>query len=180
MFMDTIHLHLTPLLEHPSLFLCLFFVLRLPRLQLDDTYRVGGFFGTMSRLTIFSLKHSDTLEICTMPTKICLTTCQQMIDAHPTSQATACVILPLATGMTITTTLLALKTMRPGASRVIWPRIDQKTCLKAIHAAGLKPVVIENVLEGDEVCYSLPLPLPLSPACSHTHESQEVGENRVA
>jgi len=30
-------------------------------------------------------------------------------------------------------------------------RIDQKTCLKAICASGLTPVVIENVLEGDEL-----------------------------
>ena len=33
----------------------------------------------------------------------------------------------------------------------MWPRIDQKTCLKAIVSANLKPVVIENVMEGDEL-----------------------------
>lgn len=35
---------------------------------------------------------------------------------------------------------------------VLWPRIDQKTCLKAIVSANLKPVVIENAIEGDELC----------------------------
>jgi O-phospho-L-seryl-tRNASec:L-selenocysteinyl-tRNA synthase len=35
--------------------------------------------------------------------------------------------------------------------QVLWPRIDQKTCLKSIVAVGLTPVVIPNLLEGDEV-----------------------------
>ena len=60
-------------------------------------------------------------------------------------------VLPLATGMTVTMTLLALKAMRPAAKYVIWPRIDQKSCLKAIDAMGAIPVVIENLLEGDEL-----------------------------
>jgi O-phospho-L-seryl-tRNASec:L-selenocysteinyl-tRNA synthase len=34
---------------------------------------------------------------------------------------------------------------------VIWPRIDQKSCLKCIATAGLIPVVIANILEGDEL-----------------------------
>ena len=35
---------------------------------------------------------------------------------------------------------------------VLWPRIDQKSCLKAISATGLTPVVVENVCTGDELC----------------------------
>lgn len=35
---------------------------------------------------------------------------------------------------------------------VIWSRVDQKTCLKAIVAANLTPVVIELVRRGDELC----------------------------
>lgn len=34
---------------------------------------------------------------------------------------------------------------------VLWPRIDQKTCLKAIVSAGFEAVPVANVLEGDEV-----------------------------
>lgn len=34
---------------------------------------------------------------------------------------------------------------------VLWPRIDQKTCLKAIVAAGLTPVPVPPRLEGDEL-----------------------------
>mmetsp|Transcript_23104 Transcript_23104/g.72620 ORF Transcript_23104/g.72620 Transcript_23104/m.72620 type:complete len:621 (-) Transcript_23104:113-1975(-) len=62
-----------------------------------------------------------------------------------------CVTLPLATGMSVTLTLLALRQLRPNARHVLWPRIDQKSCLKAVSAAGLTPVPIENVLDGDEL-----------------------------
>eukprot|EP00798_Chlamydomonas_sp_ICE-L_P014521 gene14521-20552_t len=56
----------------------------------------------------------------------------------------AVTLLPLATGMAITMTLLALRPSRPPSAKyAIWSRIDQKTCLKAITAAGLVPVVIE-------------------------------------
>lgn len=37
------------------------------------------------------------------------------------------------------------------ACYVLWPRIDQKTCLKAIVSANLIPIVIENLLEDDEL-----------------------------
>ena len=89
-------------------------------------------------------------------------------------------VLPLATGMALTMTLLALPSITVGGggmggagnagrsgggcgseersgdrggvrSRVLWSRIDQKTCLKAITAAGLEPVVIELLKQGDEL-----------------------------
>lgn len=60
-------------------------------------------------------------------------------------------ILPFATGMSITITLLTLKSLKPTAEYVIFPRIDQKTCLKCIYTANLKPIVIEPILEGDEL-----------------------------
>ena len=60
-----------------------------------------------------------------------------------------CLILPTATGMAISLSFLTLKSMRPKARYVIWPRIDQKTCFKAILTAGLEPLVIENLIEGD-------------------------------
>jgi hypothetical protein len=34
---------------------------------------------------------------------------------------------------------------------VLWPRMDQKSCLKSIIAAGLEVVVIPNQLEGDQL-----------------------------
>ena len=51
----------------------------------------------------------------------------------------------------MTLTLLALRQLRPAAQYVLWPRIDQKSCLKAVCAAGATPVPIENVLDGDEL-----------------------------
>jgi O-phospho-L-seryl-tRNASec:L-selenocysteinyl-tRNA synthase len=60
-------------------------------------------------------------------------------------------VLPLATGMALTLTLLALAKQRPGARVVVWPRCDQKTCVKAVLAAGLQLVVVPNALEGDQV-----------------------------
>mmetsp|Transcript_7460 Transcript_7460/g.10993 ORF Transcript_7460/g.10993 Transcript_7460/m.10993 type:complete len:423 (+) Transcript_7460:126-1394(+) len=62
-----------------------------------------------------------------------------------------CIVVPLATGMSITLVLLAIKQQRPQAKYVIWPRIDQKTCLKCIYAAGLQAKVVEGTLEGDSV-----------------------------
>ena len=52
-------------------------------------------------------------------------------------------VLPLATGMAITMSLLALASERKNKQFVIFPRIDQKTCLKSIYAANLTPIVIE-------------------------------------
>jgi hypothetical protein len=34
---------------------------------------------------------------------------------------------------------------------VLWPRIDQKSCLKSIHTAGFRPVPISMKLDGDEL-----------------------------
>jgi O-phospho-L-seryl-tRNASec:L-selenocysteinyl-tRNA synthase len=73
------------------------------------------------------------------------------------------IVLPTATGLTITLTLLALQ--RQLASQkldsssnskiipryVIWPRMDQKTCLKSIVSSGFIPVIVENQLRGDSV-----------------------------
>jgi len=66
-----------------------------------------------------------------------------------------CIVLPFATGMSITLTLLTLKSMKPEAEYVIWPRIDQKTCLKSILTANLKPIVIQPLIDGDELVTNL-------------------------
>ncbi|EKX34049.1 hypothetical protein GUITHDRAFT_147508 [Guillardia theta CCMP2712] len=63
----------------------------------------------------------------------------------------SCAVLPVATGMAITLSLMGISSARPGAKKVIWPRVDQKTCLKSLLAMGLTPIIIENMLEGDEV-----------------------------
>lgn len=60
-----------------------------------------------------------------------------------------CFLVPMATGMTITLSLLALKKTRPNAKYVIWSRIDQKACFKSISTAGFTPIVIEPLITED-------------------------------
>jgi len=67
------------------------------------------------------------------------------------TRAASALILPMATGMSLTTCFLTLKQKKPEAKYVIWPRIDQKSCFKSITTAGLIPIVIENVFSGDEL-----------------------------
>ena len=64
---------------------------------------------------------------------------------------------------------LSLRQSRPQAKYIIWQRIDQKSCFKSIITAGkittssqvlkccvgFEPVVVENKLEGDELCTDL-------------------------
>ncbi|XP_056411846.1 O-phosphoseryl-tRNA(Sec) selenium transferase isoform X2 [Hyla sarda] len=65
--------------------------------------------------------------------------------------AASCFVVPMATGMSLTLCFLTLRHKRPKAKYIIWPRIDQKSCFKSMITAGFEPVVIENVLEGDEL-----------------------------
>lgn len=46
-------------------------------------------------------------------------------------------MLPVCTGMALTLSLLTLKQLHPSATHVIFSRIDQKSGIKAIFAAGL-------------------------------------------
>lgn len=59
-------------------------------------------------------------------------------------------LLPTCTGMSMTLGLLACK-RPPRARKVIWLRVDQKSCLKAITAAGLEPIVVEGRFVDDEL-----------------------------
>ncbi|KAH9144095.1 hypothetical protein AeRB84_011943 [Aphanomyces euteiches] len=70
--------------------------------------------------------------------------------------AKCAIVLPVATGMALTLSLLTLQAKARAAGHtskryVLWPRIDQKSCFKSMVTAGLEPVVIENKLEGDEL-----------------------------
>ena len=57
----------------------------------------------------------------------------------------------MATGMTITFCMLSIRQSKPNAKYVLMPRIDQKSCIKSIFAAGFTPVIVENKLVGDEL-----------------------------
>lgn len=57
----------------------------------------------------------------------------------------------MATGMTLTFCMLSIRQTKPQAKYVIMPRIDQKSCIKSVVAAGFTPIIIENLLVGDEL-----------------------------
>ena len=48
-----------------------------------------------------------------------------------------CLTVPVATGMALVLSMLAMKERNRQAKYVIWPRIDQKSCFKSILTAGL-------------------------------------------
>ena len=64
------------------------------------------------------------------------------------------ILLPLCTGMSMSLLLSSLagnETTTPKRDIVLWSRIDQKSCFKAIHSAGLICVVVPTRIETDEV-----------------------------
>lgn len=66
------------------------------------------------------------------------------------------ILLPLCTGMSMALVLSALISSNNSTRNVVlWSRIDQKSCLKAITAAGLECVVIPTRVQEDEVVCDL-------------------------
>jgi O-phospho-L-seryl-tRNASec:L-selenocysteinyl-tRNA synthase len=62
-------------------------------------------------------------------------------------------LLPMCTGMSMSLVLSALR--QEGKDVVLWSRIDQKSCFKAVQTAGLKCVVVPTRIEMDEVVTDL-------------------------
>jgi len=83
----------------------------------------------------------------------------------PKGPAAHGILLPLCTGMSMSLLLSSIRAAAAVASEeksdddkapirkdiVLWSRIDQKSCFKAIHSAGLKTIVIPTKIEKDEV-----------------------------
>lgn len=79
-------------------------------------------------------------------------------------------VVPLATGMSVALCLLTFAAQstpsQPSATNpnpshakyVIWPRIDQKSCFKAIITAGLVPLVVENLVDAEDGTMTTNLP----------------------
>ena len=60
-------------------------------------------------------------------------------------------VAPVATGMAMVLCLMTLRFKRPDAKYVVWSRIDQKSCFKAIITAGYIPIIIDLVKVDDEL-----------------------------
>jgi O-phospho-L-seryl-tRNASec:L-selenocysteinyl-tRNA synthase len=70
----------------------------------------------------------------------------------PKGPASSGILLPLCTGMSMSLLLSSLRTIGNSEKNVVlWSRIDQKSCFKAITSAGLKCVVVPTKMDGDEV-----------------------------
>jgi O-phospho-L-seryl-tRNASec:L-selenocysteinyl-tRNA synthase len=61
------------------------------------------------------------------------------------------ILLPLCTGMSMSLVLSSLRTDDSQKNIVLWSRIDQKSCFKAISSAGLVCVVVPTRVDGDAV-----------------------------
>jgi O-phospho-L-seryl-tRNASec:L-selenocysteinyl-tRNA synthase len=61
------------------------------------------------------------------------------------------ILLPLCTGMSMSLVLSSLRSSDTAKTIVLWSRIDQKSCYKAISSAGLICVVVPTKVEGDAV-----------------------------
>ncbi|CAN0082350.1 unnamed protein product, partial [Discosporangium mesarthrocarpum] len=83
--------------------------------------------------------------------KLCQALAMDALRVAGLTNAKACLVLPLATGMSLSLTLSAMRASRPDARVVVWPRMDQKSCPKAIVGAGFQLRVVENLIEGDSV-----------------------------
>jgi O-phospho-L-seryl-tRNASec:L-selenocysteinyl-tRNA synthase len=65
--------------------------------------------------------------------------------------AQSCLVCPMATGMSLTFCMLSIRQQKPLAKYVLMPRMDQRSCIKSVAAAGFIAIIIENSLVGDEL-----------------------------
>ena len=61
------------------------------------------------------------------------------------------IVLPLCTGMSVSLALCSFRSNNEGRNIVLWCRIDQKSCFKAVTTAGFTCVVVPTVCNGDSV-----------------------------
>ena len=112
-------------------------------------YRLGHGIGRSGDITAVQPKAAGSSLISQLTRALALSA----IKMAGIKNTKAALVLPVATGMSIALTLMTLKASRrsegpENARYVLWPRIDQKACFKAIYTAGLTPVVIETVRSG--------------------------------
>lgn len=123
------------------------------RLVADRHYRFGHGVGRSGDVGAVQPKAAGSSLVYKLTNRLAL----HAVRVCGVTRAGAALVLPAATGMTLALVLLALRGSRPAAARtVVWPRIDQKSALKAVFAAGCVPAVVENVLEGDELRTDVP------------------------
>ncbi|XP_055711079.1 O-phosphoseryl-tRNA(Sec) selenium transferase [Phlebotomus papatasi] len=66
--------------------------------------------------------------------------------------AKKCLLVPMATGMTLSFCFSHIRNTRKTPKDrgfVLWSRIDQKSCFKSMFSAGLVPVIVDTLAQGD-------------------------------
>jgi|EP00945_MAST-04E_sp_MAST-4E-sp1_P007511 O-phospho-L-seryl-tRNASec:L-selenocysteinyl-tRNA synthase len=118
------------------------------------TFNLGHGIGRSGDVSAVQPKAAGSSTIVKLATGMML----GLIHDSGVLKAKAALIMPCATGMSLVLTMLTLKqTRRPAQAKyVIWNRIDQKSCFKSILTAGFQPIIIENVLEGEELRTNVP------------------------
>lgn len=73
--------------------------------------------------------------------------CASFVYRAPVCRYFCGIVEPTTYRMSLALTFSALRAKRPGATFIVWTRMDQKSCFKAIVAAGFTPIVVENLIE---------------------------------
>ncbi|XP_064630188.1 O-phosphoseryl-tRNA(Sec) selenium transferase-like isoform X2 [Lineus longissimus] len=110
-------------------------------------FRLGHGIGRSGDITAIQPKAAGSSLIMKITNSMVL----DLLKVTGIPSVAACFVVPMATGMSLVLCFLTLRLQRPGAKYILWPRIDQKSCFKSMITAGFEPVVIENILEGDEL-----------------------------
>ncbi|XP_033756838.1 O-phosphoseryl-tRNA(Sec) selenium transferase-like [Pecten maximus] len=116
-------------------------------LVLKRHYNFGHGIGRSGEITAIQPKAAGSSLLMKLANSLAL----DLIRLCGIPSVKSCFVVPMATGMSMVLSMLTFRQSRPDAKFVIWPRIDQKSCIKSIITAGLTPVVVENILEGDEL-----------------------------
>ncbi|QDZ20896.1 O-phosphoseryl-tRNA(Sec) selenium transferase [Chloropicon primus] len=117
------------------------------RLVYDRHYGLAHGIGRSGDISAVQPKAAGSSLLC----KVCNFLVKDAFEVAGLGEVGYVTTVPVATGMALSLVLQALKRHNPSGKYVLWPRIDQKTCLKCIYAANLQALVVENVLEGDQL-----------------------------
>lgn len=110
-------------------------------------FRFGHGIGRSGEITAIQPKAAGSSVMMKLTNSLVL----DIIRLSGIQSTSSCFVVPMATGMSLSLCMLTFKQTRPNAKYVIWPRIDQKSCIKSIITSGFQPIVIENILEEDEL-----------------------------
>lgn len=117
------------------------------RIVADRHYRLSHGIGRSGELLSVQPKAAGSSIVAKLANCLALDALRMAGATHVAD----CFVVPMATGMTLCLTFLALRYIRPTAKFIIWPRVDQKSCYKSMVTAGFIPIVVENVMVGEEL-----------------------------